>query len=205
MTSVLLATAYFPPIQYLSKIAHSDSFCIERFENYNRQTYRNRCVIYSSNGALALCIPVKKTNQGKNLITDIRLDYDTDWQKNHWKAIESAYRSSAFYEYYIDELSCFFTKKYEFLIDFNSEILSVILKLMKIKKSIQFTNEYLTLAEQTFDFREIISPKKDFRAMDADFMPKKYFQVFDTKFGFIPNLSCIDLLFNTGNESLEYL
>src|SRR6056297_2606480 len=193
---VLLSTAYLPPLQYFSKLIKYDEIFIEAHENFIKQTYRNRCNIYGANGLLALSIPVKKNNT-KTKIKDITIDYDTNWRKMHWKSIESAYRSSAFFEFYADYLVPFYHKKYQFLIDFNQDLLKMLADQLEINMNIAYTEKYFFPEDTLFDdFRDIIHPKK--KLEDPNFKAVEYFQVFSEKHGFIPNLSIIDLLFNLG-------
>jgi hypothetical protein len=203
MESVLLSTAYLAPIQYYTKLIKYSEVVIEIHENYPKQTYRNRCNIYGANGLLSLSIPVKKI-QTKTKTKDIAIDYVTNWQKLHWKSIESAYRSSPYFEYYADEFLPFYEKKFEYLIDYNAEIQQMLLELIGAKATIKITDDYIFNSDLLFDdFRETINPKKTI--LDEHFRPIEYIQVFDNKSGSIPNLSIIDLLFNTGPETIEIL
>lgn len=204
MSKVLLSTAYLAPIQYYTKITMCDEVCIEAYENFVKQTYRNRCVIYGANGELTLSIPITK-NSPKVLTKDIRIDYSTNWRKMHLKSIESAYRSSPFFEYYIDDFLPFFTKEFKFLIDFNTEIQKVVLEHLEIENNIHYTTDYQFSKDliNTKDFREKISPKKTIT--DLDFISNEYNQVFIEKLGFKQNLSIIDLLFNEGPNAIEIL
>lgn len=199
---VLLSTAYLAPIQYYTKFLKYDVY-IEMEENFIKQSYRNRCKIYGANGELSISIPVKKTST-KIKIKDVQIDYDTKWQKLHWKSIESAYRSSPFFEFYEDDLKPFYERKYKFLIDLNAEIQKVILDNLDLQIDFKYTEEFNQQANEKFiDFREIIHPKK--KMIDPEFKPVKYTQVFYDKYGFIPNLSIIDLLFNEGPNAIELL
>jgi len=158
----------------------------------------------AANGPLSLIVPVKKNMTLKTIISDVKIDYSSNWQKIHLKSIESAYNSSSFYQFYIEELMPCFSKQYKFIIDFNTDLQEAILKQLKIKKKIEFTKEFIkSYANETQDFRYSITPKKTF--VDYDFRASEYYQVFREKFGFIPNLSIIDLLFNMGNDSVKKL
>ncbi len=200
---VLLSTAYLAPIQYYSKFLLYDEIYIELHENYPKQTYRNRCKIYGANGELSLSIPVKKINI-KVKTKDILIDYDTNWRKLHWKSIESAYRSSPFFEYYQDDFMPFYEKKYKYLIDLNTDLQILILEHMDYEVKINKTEDYITeYRTKVDDYRYKIHPKLNLN--DDRFQVKKYAQVFQEKFGFIPNLSIIDLLFNEGPNALEVL
>ncbi|MCK5168592.1 MAG: WbqC family protein [Bacteroidales bacterium] len=200
---VILSTAYLAPVQYYTKLLKYDEVFIETHENFIKQSYRNRCKIYGANGDLSLSIPVKKISV-KTKIINLLIDYDTNWQKLHWKSIESSYRSSPFFEFYEDDLKPFYEKKYKFLIDFNSEIQNVILEHLDIKINLKFTDKFRhKLTEEFDDFREQIHPKME--TNDPDFITVEYTQVFHEKHGFIPNLSIIDLLFNEGPNAIEAL
>ena len=201
---ILLSTTYLGPIQYFSKVLKYDKVFIEAHENFIKQTYRNRCVIYAANGELTLSIPVTKTNK-KELIKDLKIDYSTNWQKLHWKSIESAYRSSPFFEYYMDELITFYNSKYEYLLDFNIEIQNVILEQLELETKISLTKTYCFEDDLTNmdDFRQKIDPKK--KIEDKNFLSPEYNQVFVDKHGFKPNLSIIDLLFNEGPNAINLL
>jgi len=203
--TVLLSTAYFAPIQYYSKLVQFPNVLIEQFENYSKQSYRNRCNIFGANGELALTVPVVKASSKKILTKDVRISYDTDWQKLHWKGIESAYKSSPFYEFYIDDLVRFFDRKWDFLLDFNMEIQNEINSLIEIESSIKKTDDYIEDIGQLVDFREGIHPKASKSIVDSSYVSNKYYQVFSDKQGFIENLSILDLLFNMGPDSLMHL
>lgn len=201
-----LSTAYLAPVQYYTKLLASDSIFIEQNENYIKQTYRNRCSIVSANGPISLSIPVIHSSAQKTLTKDIRIADHGNWQHMHWNAIVSAYNSTPFFEYYQDDFYPFYHKKIEFLFDFNNELQELILKLLNIETPcIKFTEDYKTcFTEKQSDLREAIHPKKEWIS-DIHFAPATYYQVFDQKLGFFPNMSIVDLLFNMGNESLIVL
>mgnify|MGYP002646340134 FL=1 len=157
-------------------------------------------------GELVLSIPTVKPDTLKCPMKDIRISDHGNWRHLHWNAIESAYNSTPFFEYYKDDFRPFYEKKYEFLIDFNEELCRMVCELIDIHPTMERTSEYkMKFAPGEFDFREVIHPKKDFREVDTEFIPQPYYQVFEPKLGFLPNLSIIDLLFNMGPESLLVL
>ena len=195
-----LSSFYLGPVSYYKQIAHSESVVIEQHDNYIKQTYRNRCRIASSNGIMDLSIPVQKC-EAKCRMKDIRIAYSGNWQQIHWRAIESAYSSSPFFEYYRDDFESFFRIKEEFLIDLNTALQSLILKLADVSTPIVFTTEYKDLfSEKELDLRDFFHPKKEYL-----YELNPYYQVFGHKFGFQKDLSIIDLLFNMGPESVFYL
>ncbi len=202
--NILLSTAYFGPIQYYARLIQDKSVVIEKFEHYSKQSYRNRCLIMGANGIQSLVVPVKKPNGNKTLMKDIRLDYAMKWQKNHLKSIESAYKNAAFYEFYSDEFKSVLTKKFQFIIDLNMEIIQIALKHLDHKKNIEFSDHYIESNETYQDFRDSIHPKKSLN-LDTQFKSPEYIQAFSEKLGFIPNLSILDLIFNTGPEAFSIL
>jgi hypothetical protein len=206
MKQALLSTAYLAPVQYYSKFFSFDKIIIEQYENYSKQSFRNRCVIASANGPLTLSIPIERTNTPKIPIKEAKLDYQTNWQKIHFKAIESAYQNAPYYPFYVDDFLLFYTKKFTFLFDFNFAIHQVLAKNLEINLPLEFTSDYIFRAEEnTMDYRECIHPKPRLTVPDADFFPAQYPQVFDLKYDFFPNLSILDLLFNTGPDAKEIL
>ncbi|HKK80703.1 MAG TPA: WbqC family protein [Prolixibacteraceae bacterium] len=200
----IVNTAYLAPVQYYSKFFQYDEIYIEQFDSYSKQTYRNRCQILGANGPLNLTIPVVKESGKKIRTKDIRIDYATEWQKNHWRSIFSAYNSSPFFEFFADDFAPLFDKKETFLIDFNHKLHQIISDHIEPDKEPKYTSTF----NKDFkgdDYRNIISPKKSFQQYDPSFQPVVYTQTFDEKFDFTPNLSIIDLLFNKGPESEEIL
>ena len=198
----VLSTAYWPPVQYFAHIVAADTIVLEQHENYQKQSYRNRCMIYAANGPTPLIIPVVKLPGGKMPVRDVRIDYATPWQRMHWKAIVSAYRSSAFFVYYEDDFRPSYEKQERFLFDFNEKILRLALELAGLNPVIRYTEQFTP--PEPGDLRELISPKVAPPA-DKKFKPQNYYQVFSTDKGFAANLSVLDLLCNEGNNSLAVL
>lgn len=204
-TGILLPTAYFPPVQYFSKFLKYQRIFIEQYENFTKQTYRNRCEILAANGPVSLIVPVVKGRGSKIKIRDLKISYDTHWQRNHWRTLFSAYNSSPFFEFYRDDIYPFFDKKWKYLFDFNQAILETICDLTEIDFNVELTDDFEKINSSTLNFRETISPKKQKAKHDPDFHPQEYTQVFTEKFGFVPNLSILDLLFNEGPNSYNIL
>ena len=206
MNIAYLSSAYLAPVEYYTKLLAYDKVFVEQYDHYIKQTYRNRCTIAGPSGELALSIPTVKPDTLKCPMKDIRISDHGNWRHLHWNAIESAYNNTPFFEYYKDDFRPFYEKKYEFLIDFNEELCRMVCELIDIHATIERTSEYkMEFARGEFDFREVIHPKKNFREVDTEFVPQPYYQVFESKLGFLPNLSIIDLLFNMGPESLLVL
>jgi hypothetical protein len=205
---VLLSSAYLAPVQYFTKLIRYDEVWIELYEHYIKQSYRNRCTILTANGPQSLSVPVTEGSNSKRLIRDVVISYDHPWQKLHWRALLAAYNNAPFFEYYADSLAPFYqVKRWKYLTDFNQEILSVVLKELNLKCDFQVTDTFLLPDGilSTDDFRYTIDPKPGRRKEDVHFVPVAYMQVFQEKFGFTPNLSILDLLFNEGPMAAEVL
>jgi hypothetical protein len=198
MSSLLLPT-YFPSISNFSAIANADSLIFEVEDNFQKQTNRNRTYIYSPNGIQMLNIPIKHSKEKHQRTKEVKLETAFDWQKQHFKSLEAAYRTSPFFEYFEDALLPIFTKKHTFLMDLNFETIEIISKCLNIKLEYQKSTEYFHEVTDSLDFRYLVNGKKDV----SNFKP--YTQVFGEKHGFINNLSVLDLLFNEGRFALDYL
>lgn len=203
--SILLSTAYFAPIRYFSKLAAYPEIYIEKHENFVKQTYRNRTIILGANGPIPLIVPVEKGRDRKVRIADLRIAYDEEWQRNHWRTIFSAYNSSPFFEYYASDIEVFFKKQFRYLFDFNQQITQTILELLEIDSTLLNTDDFEQIPEDCLNFREQISPKLHLILPDPNYEAQAYTQVFSEKFGFIPDLSILDLLFNEGPSAAEIL
>lgn len=195
---ILLSTAFFGPVSYFTYLSAHAECILEQHEHFIKQTYRNRAVILGANGPVSLIVPVEKGREQKICIKDLRIAYDEEWQRNHWRTIFSAYNSSPFFEYYADEIEPFFRKKHTFLFDFNLKITQSILDILEIPQSLRLTESFEQISAETLNLREKISPKAQRNIADARLSLQPYTQVFSDKFGFTPDLSILDLLFNEG-------
>ena len=198
---VLLSTTYFGPVQWYQKLHRADVVQIEKWESFIKQTYRNRCLIATTNGIQALTVPVVRNESP--LIKDIRISDHGNWRHLHWNALQSAYGESPFFEYYQDDIRPFFEKRWDYLLDFNEAICQKMCELIDIQPSIQYSSDFVAEPNDVLDYRLAINPKHP--SPDADFTPKPYYQVYSEKHGFLPNLSVLDLLCNMGPESIFYL
>lgn len=202
--TAILSSAYLAPIQYYSKLIHYPTCIIEHYEHYTKQTYRSRCEVCSPNGAITMSVPLIKRGK-RQAVKDIKISYDYNWQQLHWRTLEAGYRRSPYFEYYEDDFRPFYEeKKHIFLVDLNEELQQVVFELLKIKPVYAFTESYKESYDNTDDYRNVISPKNSI-VSDVLYQPKTYSQVFETRHGFIPNLSIVDLLFNQGSRALEFV
>lgn len=211
MKTALLSATYFGPIQWYQKLNRFDHILIEQHDNFIKQTYRNRCVIATTQGLQALTVPVERPANGrldKTPLCELRVSNHGEWRHLHWNALQSAYGESPFFEFYADDLRPFFERKWEFLIDFNMAITEKMCQLLDIRPDLKLTDAYQTVDyvagnAQLSDYRDIIRPKHP--GADPGFTAPVYYQVYSAKYGFQPNLSILDLLFNEGNEAVYYL
>ena len=229
----LFSTAYFPPISYFAAMAEDMSGLISRAdggssvelspsvvyieacENYQKQSYRNRCRFYAADGVQALSFPViHEGGTHKHVISDIKVDYSTPWLMQHKRAIVSAYRTSAYFEYYQDELFEILDSRPERLLDLNMSLLEFFIEKTGIKVDLRMTQEYASGGVirmpgggtlECEDLREVIHPKRPNTILKDLELEKAYFQVFSPKYAFKSDLSIMDLLFNEGPDSILYL
>ena len=207
----LLSTAYFPPVSYFAAMAEEMGVTvpsvvyIEACENFQKQSYRNRCLFYGAEGVQTLSFPiVHEGGTHKIPITEIRIDYKTPWVQQHERAITSAYRTSAFFEYYQDELFAILESRQERLFDLNMMLTRFFIEKTGILVDLRVTEDYHR--EPLFtDLREAVHPKRQNTILADLGLEKPYFQVFSPKYGFMSDLSIMDLLFNEGPESIVYL
>ena len=205
MTTALLQTTYFGPVQWYQKLKRYDHCVIEQYDSYQKQTYRNRCVIATANGLQALTVPVDHSPLTIDHVQckDLRISDHNQWRRVHWNALQSAYSESPFFEYYADDIRPFFEQKYEFLIDFNEAIRQKMCELLDIDTSVSYSSGFRVHGSGFKDFREVIHAKHP--QDDPEFQPRSYWQVFQHRYGFQPNLSILDLLFCMGPEAVFYL
>lgn len=196
---ILCPVTYWGPASYYRAWALADEGVMEGCENYTRQTYRNRCLIYGANGVIPLSVPVKRAAEPKVNIRDVEIDYSTPWQRLHLKTLVSAYRRSPYFEYYIDDLEDFFRTPHKLLFDYDMAAFSCMCGLLGMKPNVSCSDTYVKIPEEgVLDLREAFDPH-----LRAD-LPA-YEQVFSPRHGFESDLSILDVLFNLGPDSVEYL
>ncbi len=192
---------YLPPVSYFSALKdHNYQFFIEKQEHFVKQTYRSRASIASPDGVLDLMIPVVKGSKFHTCTKDVKISYDFKWQRLHWLSLQTCYRSSAYFEFYEDEIAQFYEKRYEYLFDYNVELTNWILLKLKQNALSNFTEEFEQNIPTELDYRGEFK-KRTIHLVET----KPYFQVFSDRNQFIPNLSIVDLLFNQGPQAKAYL
>ena len=222
----VLTTAYLPPVEYFFAIAHSDSVRIEQHEAYQKQSWRSRCRILAAGGPEDLSIPVIKEERRSRPIRDVRIDYSEPWLQHHIRAFAAAYHSSAFYDYYADDLLPILERRSVFLFDLNMALLEKLLDLLDIHVPVALTERYAKSVEDlaqpkmvltaqrpvgvVFDGRQRIQPKYKGESLLAEYgCQQAYYQVFVNQMpgqaGFIPNLSILDLLSAEGPDAGRFL
>lgn len=210
----VLTTAYFPPVEYFFAIARSGRVLIEQHEHYQKQSWRSRCRILSAGGPEDLSIPIVKEERRSRPVRDIRIDYGEPWLQHHLRAFEAAYHSSAFFDYYADDLFPVLLRKPEFLFDLNMALLEKLLDLLDLHVPVSLTESYVRDPEN--DFRTRIQPKYKGESLLAEYgREQAYYQVFvnripgqagdDGVSTFIPNLSILDLLSAEGPDACRFL
>jgi hypothetical protein len=212
---VLFSVAYFPPVEYFAAIANDFAIAanpslvyMEGCENYQKQSYRNRCRFYAADGVQTLSVPVVHENGTYQLpIREIKIDYSTPWLIRTQRAIVSAYETSAYFDYYKDDLFSLMDSRPQLLFDLDMALTRFFLEKVGIQADIRITQDFIPSGSNEYgeDLREVIHPKRDNDILKKLQLEKPYFQVFAQKYGFISNLSIMDLLFNEGPESILYL
>lgn len=197
---IILSAHYFPCIAYFAYLVKNPSVFIDLGEHFIKQSYRNRCIIYTSNGPLTMSIPVIKKNN--TAMKDVLIDRKENWKIKHWRAISSAYSSSPFFEFYSDLLKEVLFKEYTSLTDLNKSLLNHLCSELDIPIRYEYSDAYIETNQSKSDLRTTLHPKK--ATPDALVFPR-YIQTFETKHGFQRNLSILDLLFHEGPESKNYL
>ncbi|RZS93274.1 WbqC family protein [Aquimarina brevivitae] len=202
MEKILLHPTYFGSVAQYVALANADALVFEHEDNYQKQTYRNRMYIYGTNGKLSLSIPIKHTGDksGHQRYKDIKIENDFPWQSQHWKSLETAYRTSPFFEFYEDDFYPLFSKTKNYLLDFNYECMQVVMDCLPLDISSTKTESYHKTPQNSTDYRFLVEAKKE-----KSYSLEPYHQVFADKHGFLANLSILDLLFNEGTNALPYL
>ncbi len=202
MQKLLLHPAYFGPISQYVALVKADEVIFENEDNYQKQTYRNRMYIYGANGKLSLNIPIQHTGNKSNhqKYREVQIENNFAWQKQHWRSLETVYRTSPFFEFYEDDFRPLYEQHFKYLLDFNYKSFELVQECLQIEVPFKKTSEYFLQPEGMINGRSLINAKT---ASPATMDP--YTQVFQDKFGFLNDLSIVDLLFNEGPNALHYL
>ena len=197
---ILIHPNYFPNIHQFTQIIKANNILFEVSDNYQKQTFRNRTYIYGANGKLGLFIPVIHTHKYRELFKDVKISYDSNWMDLHLKSLQSAYRSSPYFEYFEDDFIKLYSEKEKFLADFNIKCIKLISNLLDLDLDFKISNEYVEKTNDIIDLRDLSNARKE-KKIDTP----KYIQVFESKHGYINNLSIIDLIFSEGPNSVSLI
>ena len=197
---ILIHPNYFPNIHQFTQIIKANNILFEVSDNYQKQTFRNRTYIYGANGKLGLFIPVIHTHKNRELFKDVKISYDSNWMDLHLKSLQSAYRSSPYFEYFEDDLIKLYSEKEKFLVDFNIKCFKLISNLLDLDLDFKISNEYLEKTSDIIDLRDLSNARKEKKIETP-----KYIQVFESKHGYINNLSILDLIFSEGPNSVSLI
>jgi hypothetical protein len=197
---ILIHPHYLPNISHFFLLVNSKKIVFEINDNFLKQTYRNRTYIYGANGKLLLSVPVIHSQKNRKIFKDVKISYDKDWLSHHWKSIEISYRRSPFFEYFEEKLICLYKKREKYLVDFNLKSINILFEMLQIDLKYDFTNSYQENYSSISDYR---INSENFNSNDIKI--DKYTQVFQSKHGFINNLSVLDLIFNEGPNAINFL
>lgn len=201
MAKCVIHPTYFPSVSQFHLLLKNP--CVmEISDNYQKQTYRNRTYIYGANGKQLLSVPIQHTkgNNGRQLYKDVKVDNSYPWQKNHWKSLKTAYQTTPYFEFYEDVFEQVFSEKFNFLLDLNFKTIEAILSCLSVDIQWEKTSQYQEKCADFQDFRFLTDAKKEW-----EIQQEGYYQIFQQKHGFLPNLSILDLLFHEGNRAVFYL
>jgi len=197
---IIIHPNYFPNIQQFTQILKAEKILFEVSDNYQKQTYRNRTYIYGANGKLGLFIPVIHTHKNRELYKDVKISYESDWMGLHLKSLQSAYRSSPYFEYFEDDFIKLYSEKEIFLADFNIKCIDLITELLDVNLNHEKSESYNENYSELIDLRDLSVARKE-----KEYATPKYIQVFESKHGYLPNLSILDILFSEGNNTTSLI
>ena len=197
---ILIHPNYFPNIHQFTQIIKANNILFEASDNYQKQTFRNRTYIYGANGKLGLFVPVIHTHKNRELFKDVKISYESNWMDLHLKSLQSAYRSSPYFEYFEDNFIKLYSEKEKFLVDFNIKCIQLISNLLDLDLDFKISNEYVEKTNDIIDLRDLSNARKEKKIDTA-----KYIQVFESKHGYLNNLSILDLIFSEGTNSISII
>lgn len=201
--SYLIEIQFFAPVDVFKILIKEKHIKIEQYERFKKMSFRNRCIILGANGLVSLTVPIEGGREQKALIRDVKIDNSEPWPRTHLRSLVSAYSKAPFFEYYFREIEVLLNSNEKFLFDLNLKIISFLIKSLKINATIELTSECRLEYSNANDMRNKILPK-NFQK-DKEHWKPKYFQVFEDKWGFQPNLSILDLLFCEGPNAANLL
>ena len=194
---ILIHPNYFPNIHQFIQIIKANNILFEVSDNYQKQTFRNRTYIYGANGKLGLFIPVIHTHKNRELFKDVKISYESNWMDLHLKSLQSAYRSSPYFEYFEDDFIKLYSEKEKFLADFNIKCIKLISNLLDLDLDFKISSKYVEKTNDIIDLRDLSNARKEKKIETP-----KYIQVFESKHGYLNNLSILDLIFSEGTNSV---
>ena len=194
---ILIHPNYFPNIHQFTQIIKANNILFEVSDNYQKQTFRNRTYIYGANGKLGLFIPVIHTHKQRELFKDVKISYESNWMDLHLKSLQSAYRSSPYFEYFEDDFIKLYSEKEKFLADFNIKCIKLISNLLDLDLDFKISSKYVEKTNDIIDLRDLSNARKEKKIETP-----KYIQVFESKHGYLNNLSILDLIFSEGKNSV---
>ena len=199
MSTVLLSTAYWAPIDWYAALLSHETAIVDGYEHYVKQTWRNRCRIVMPDGVQDLVLPVEAASS-HTLVRDLRISDHGQWQHHHWNALQTAYGRSPFFEFYADDIAPFYERHHAFLLDFNEELRAMVCRFLQIEKEVTLSESYVKATSSVDDLRLAFSPR-----LKPQTAARPYYQVFSSRIGFQAHLSIADLLFNLGPEAIFWL
>ncbi len=189
--SVVMECEFFPTIPWYMEYKKHDQVIIEQYEHFVRTSYRNRAYVAGPNGTICLSVPLQGGRNQRIVMKDLKVCNEEDWQLLHWKTIATCYRRSPYFEYFEDDIYPFFKTKFDYLMDANIASLTLIDKILRVKKEVKLSESYRT--DYDHDFRMQFLPKERETTAQAE-----YIQPFSDRNGFTKNLSMLDYLFCCG-------
>ncbi|MBQ4531673.1 MAG: WbqC family protein [Alistipes sp.] len=191
----ILPVAYMPSVEYVARLLREESV-VDLGEHYIKRSQRNRAQILSANGVMSLTVNVENANRPRQMIKDVRIDYSKRWQHQHWVSIMSAYKSSPYFDHYAHLLEPFYKREWRYLVDYNMEYLSTLLRLLGVEDKVNISEKYVAARDGDIDLR----PKHN---EGSTFVAEPYFQVFSDRMPFVANLSILDLLLCEGPQAVS--
>lgn len=200
--TLLIESQYFPPISFYKTLINHDILQIEKYEHYQKVSYRNRCYLAGPNGRMILSVPLTKGKNQRTVMKDVRISNEEKWQALHWKTLVSAYRRSPWFEYFEPELEALYEQSFTYLLDWNLACLDWVNSKLGLSVPVIFTESYeknILPESGITDARDQLVPGQT--VSEAP----EYTQVFQERTGFQPDMSILDLLFCEGKHALSII